>query len=226
MLPDAVAQDRTDIERGDLQPRVLGRPGDEVDVRVTVVERQVEVPDRPTGEQLGAQLALGGVLDGRLDGREGGGGPVEPQPGLDDGVVDLVGIGVGEPLAGVRTDGLAQDVGDVEDTGEQLGVVEDPAQRGGQGDEPAGRQLGTDRVAHDVLEHVGLVEHHDVVRGEDHPAAADVQPVEVGVDDDDVRGRRPAAGLLGEARLAERAAIGARAFVAADAERPPRGVRR
>ncbi len=47
LLPDALAQDRADVERGDLQPRVLGRPGHEVDVAVTVVERQVEVLDRP-----------------------------------------------------------------------------------------------------------------------------------------------------------------------------------
>ena len=96
----------------------------------------------------------------------------------------------------------------------------------GHRDEPARRQLGADGVAHDVLEHVGLVEHHDVVLGQDHAAAADVQPVEVGVDDDDVGRRGPPAGLLGEARLAERAAVGARALVAADADRPPRRVRR
>ena len=108
----------------------------------------------------------------------------------------------------------------------RVGVVEDPAQRPGHRDEPAGRQLGADRVAHHVLEDVGLVEHHDVVLGEDHPAAAHVQAVEVGVDDDDVGDRGRAARLLGEARLAERAAIRARALVAADADRAPRRVGR
>ena len=75
------------------------------------------------------------------------------------------------------------------------------------------------RVAHDVLEAVGLVEHHDVVVGQDRPAAGDVQAVEVRVDDDDVGHRRPAPCQLGEARVAHRAAVGAGALVAADGDR-------
>ena len=110
--------------------------------------------------------------------------------------------------------------------GDEVGVVEDPAQRAGHRDEAAGRQLDADGVAHHVLEHVGLVEHDDVVLGQDHAAAADVEAVEVGVDDDDVGGLGSAPGLLGEARLAERAAVGARALVAADAHHPPHRVGR
>ena len=89
-----------------------------------------------------------------------------------------------------------------------------------------GRDRHADRVAHDVLEPVRLVEHHDVVLGQDHPAARDMEPVEVGVDDDHVGGPGAAAGQLGEALLAERAAVGAGTLVAADAHRSPRGVGR
>ena len=83
-----------------------------------------------------------------------------------------------------------------------------------------------DRVAHDVFEYVRLVEHHDVVLGQDRSAACDVEPVEMGVDHDDVGGRGPAASLLGETRIAQRAAIGAGTLVAADADRTPCVVRR
>ena len=62
-----------------------------------------------------------------------------------------------------------------------------------------------DRVAHDVLEHVGLVEHDDVVLGQDRAAAADMEAVQVRVHDDHVGDLRPAACLLGEAFLAHRA---------------------
>jgi len=128
--------------------------------------------------------------------------------------------------AGERADGVAQHVGRVDDGGDQLGVVEDAPQRAGHRDEPAWRQLGADGVAHDVLEDVRFVEDDDIVLGQDHPAAADVEPVEVGVDDDDVGGGGSPPGLLGEARLAEWAAVGAGALVAADAHRSPRRVAR
>ena len=105
-------------------------------------------------------------------------------------------------------------------------MVEDPPQRAGHRDEAAGRHLHADGVAHHVLEHVRLVEHDDVVLREEDAAAADVQPVEVGVDDDHVGDAGSAAGLLGEARLAERAAVGAGALVAADADHPPHRVGR
>ena len=172
------------------------------------------------------QLALLGVVDRRGDRRERGADALQSVAGLDEGVVDVVGVRHGQPLPGVRSDGLPQQLGQLDDTGDQRRILDDPPQHPGQPHEPPGRQLHADRVAHHVLEDVGLVEHHDVVLREDHAAAADVQPVQVGVDDDDVGGARPPPGLLGEARLAERAAVGARALVAADAHRPPRRVGR
>ncbi len=73
---------------------------------------------------------------------------------------------------------------------------------------------------------MGLVEHHDVVLGQDRTAARHVEPVQVGVDDDHVGRGGALAGLLGEARITQRAAIGAGTLVAADADRPPGVVRR
>ena len=105
-------------------------------------------------------------------------------------------------------------------------IVEDPADHARQPDEAAGRQLDADGVAHHVLQHVGLVEDGEVVLRQDHAATGDVEPVQVGVDDHDVGDGRPPAGLLGEARIAERAAVGAGALVAADADGSPRGVGR
>ena len=65
-------------------------------------------------------------------------------------------------------------------------VVDDAAQRAGQRGEPTGSDLDPDGVAHDVLELVRLVDDDDVVLGQQHAAAGDVQPVQVQVDDDDV----------------------------------------
>ena len=136
------------------------------------------------------------------------------------------GYGCGHTPAGVRADGVAQHVGVSMTAAISSGSSRIRRNVPAIVTNRPGCQLGADRVAHDVLEHVGLVEHDDVVLGQDHAAAADVEAVEVGVDDDDVGGRGPPPGLLGEARLAERAAIGAGALVAADAHRSPRGVRR
>ncbi len=86
-------------------------------------------------------------------------------------------------------------------------------------DEAAWAELHAEGGAHDVLEPVRLVEHDDVVLGEERAACTDVQSVEVRVDDDHVGDCGTAAGQLGEARLAHRAAVGAGALVAADGDR-------
>ena len=90
----------------------------------------------------------------------------------------------------------------------------------------ARRDLDADGVAHHVLEHVGLVEHDDVVLGQDRAAARHVQPVEVRVHDDHVGGRGAPPGLFGEARVAEGTPVGTGTLVAPDAHRPPRVVGR
>ena len=73
-------------------------------------------------------------------------------------------------------------------------IVDHPAHDGSEVGEPARADLHADRVAHDVLELVRLVDHDHVVLGQQHAAAGDVEAVEVEVDDDDVGDRGPASG--------------------------------
>ena len=96
----------------------------------------------------------------------------------------------------------------------------------GQVGEATGADGEAGGVRGDVLELVRLVDDHDVVLRQDHPARADVDAVEVGVDHDDVGRRGLPPRRLGEARLAERAAGGAGALLAGDADRGPGPVAR
>ena len=86
----------------------------------------VDALDRPGRHQLGAQLALLGVVDRRVDGVDGVQRPLEPAAGVEQDLVELVRIGVGKPLADVRRQGVAPRVGELDDPGHDLGVVEDP----------------------------------------------------------------------------------------------------
>ena len=230
-VPHLVAQRRADVERGDLEARVVARAGDELDEvrppRRIGAEGRIEVFDRPAGEHLGPQLALLGVLERRVDGDDrrrwparGGcgrrGAPRGSRPGrAPAGVRRRARPRASRSSSAISTTPLTM-------ASSSRMRRDDRAERG----EAPGRDLHADGVAHDVLEAVGLVEHHDVVLGEQHAVAGDVQPVEVRVDDDDVGDRGAPAGLLGEARLAHRAAVGARALVAADRDRARHGVGR
>ncbi len=132
-----------------------------------------------------------------------------------------VGQGNGQALADQPADGVPQRLGDLGDRPDQLRVLDDPPDHAGQGGEPSRRDLDADGVAHHVFEHVGLVEHDDVVLGQDRAAARHVQPVEMRVHDDHVGRRGAPPGLFGEARIAEGATVGAGTLVAPDAHRPP-----
>ena len=68
---------------------------------------------------------------------------------------------------------------------------------------------------------MGLVEHDDVVLGQDRAATRDVEPVQMGVHDDHVGGRGAPPSLFGEARIAEGTTVGPRTLVAPDAHCPP-----
>ena len=130
-LPDALAQDRADVERGDLQPRAARatRRRSRRSRRASSRARSRCSIARPVSE-LGAQLALLGVLDGRLDGGQRGGDPVEAQRGPRRGRPgSSSGYGTGSRWPAYGPMRLAQHVGEVDDAGEQLGVVEDPPQR-------------------------------------------------------------------------------------------------
>ncbi len=71
-----------------------------------------------------------------------------------------------------------------------------------------------------------LVEDDDLVLGEHRPAAGEVRPVEVGVDDHDVGRRGAVAGGFGEAAAARRAVVGARALPRTHAQHVPGPIRR
>jgi hypothetical protein len=151
---------------------------------------------------------------------------VETVAGIGERVLERVGVRREQTLADMRCERVADGVGEAGDAGDRLGVVEHAPGGAGQRDETAGSELTADGVAHHVLEHVGFVEDDDVVRRQDGAAAADMESVEVRIDDDHVGLGGAPAGPLGEAHLAARAAIGTRAFLAAHAERAPRRVTR
>ena len=182
--------------------------------------------DGPTRHRLGAEFALLRVFDRGLDGDEHLVGATEAEPCVGEHLVHRIGERSREPIPDVRCEHVAQALGDLGDRTDQLGIVENAPNNAGQHREATGGDLDTNGVAHDVFEHVCLVEHHDVVFGQDRAAAGHVQPVQMRVDHDHVGGCRSSPCLFGEARIAERAAIGAGALVAADAHGPPRIVRR
>ncbi len=95
------------------------------------------------------------------------------------------------------------------------------ARRLGHGADAAGGDLHTERLGHDVLDGMRLVEHHDVVVGEHGPVAGDVGGVEMGVHHDDVGRRGALARLLGEADRARRAPEGAGALPGGHRHRRP-----
>ena len=64
----------------------------------------------------------------------------------------------------------------VGDRADQSRVGEDPAHDAASDDEASWCELDADGVAHDVLEAVRLVEHHDLVFGDDRSAGATSMP--------------------------------------------------
>ena len=226
LRPHAFGHRRTDIERRHLESGRISRPGHERDVALAAFDGDVELLDRPPGHGLGAEAALLRILVLGVDGDERLVGATQPQAGVGQHLLDRIGQRCREPIADVRRERVAQPLGDLGDRADQLRIVEDPPHDAGQRRESPRCDLDADGVAHDVLEDVGLVEDDDVVIRENRPAARHVEAVQVGVDHDHVRSRGSPTRLLGEAGVAQRAAIGAGALVAADAHRAPRVVRR
>ena len=184
-------------------------------------EGQVEVGGQRSGRLLGAQLALVHVDHVAADAPQGIEDLADAGPRRHDGVGDggrhraqaatLVGNEAGgESVAGTG-----------EASGEAL-VGHDPAHRAGQCREAAGAHGEAGGIGDHVLELVGLVEHHDVVLGQERPAAGHVHAVEMGVDDHHVGRRRPGARVLGETLVTEGAARRTRALLGGHAHRLPR----
>src|SRR5690606_36440220 len=90
-----------------------------------------------------------------------------------------------------------------------VGVGEHAPHHAAQVEQPARTHLHAAGGGDDVIQHVGLVDHHHVVLGQDDAAGRQVQPVQVEVDHDHVRLGGPVPGQLGEAVLAVGAAVGA-----------------
>ena len=89
-------------------------------------------------------------------------------------------------------------------------LLDDRPDRPGEVHEPPGSDLEPARVRHDVLELMGLVDHHHVVLGQHGTVAVEIETEQVGVDHDHVGVGRPVPRLLGEARTALRAALARR----------------
>src|SRR5690606_33687930 len=101
---------------------------------------------------------------------------------------------------------------------------QDAAQQAAEVGEPVGADLDAGRGGDDVVDDVGLVDDRDVVIGQDGPVAGEIEAVQVEVDHHDVGLCGPGPGRLGEAPVATRAALGARAVARGRADRGPRGV--
>jgi hypothetical protein len=222
--PHARRHRRTDVERRHLQPRSIAGPRHERDITVASFDRDVELLDRPAGHRLGAQSTLLGVLVAGVDRHQHLVGATEPEAGIVQDLLHRIGQRGRQPVADVWAQCVAKPFGDLGDRPDQLRVVEDAPNDARQCREATGSDLDADRVAHDVLEHVRLVEDDDVVLRQDRAAARHVESVQVCVDHDHVGCASAAACLFGEARVAQGAPVGAGALVAADAHRSPRVV--
>ena len=128
-----------------------------------------------------------------------------------------------EPFADELVEHGAQPGGHGQDVGDQRVVGDDPADRVGRSADPTAGELAARRGRDDLLDAVGLVEHHEVVGRQHDAAGCDVGAVEVGVHDDDVGLGGPPAGALGEAGLALRALGSTGALVGADGDGVPDG---
>jgi len=106
---------------------------------------------------------------------------------------------------------------------EGLGValVQQRARCGHEGADAAGRHLHAEARGHHLLELMCLVEHDDVVLGQDGSPAGEMRAIEMRVHHHDVGSRGAVARPLGEALAARRAVKGARALTGADAQHVP-----
>ncbi len=230
-VPHAGPQRWAHVERGDLELGVVGGPRHERHRRcacfgVAVPEGGVHVFAGPRQHRHRTQPPLLGVVVVGLDLLQHLADSRQPQLGIAEYVEQRTRERERQAPADERRQHLSQRGGEFGDRSDECRVVEDRPHGGAECDEPTGRQLDPDRVAHDVLDHVRLVEHDHLVFGDDRPERRHVDAVEVGVDHDHVGDLGPVAGAFGEAGIAHRALVASWAFVARHADRPPCGVGR
>ena len=96
-------------------------------------------------------------------------------------------------------EGLVDEKGGLVDrhTGRRVGQY--GAGRASEGLKPPGADLEPERAGGDVLQLVGLIEHHQVVGGQHLGARSQGGGVQVGVDHDHIGGQGPFPGRFGEA---------------------------
>ena len=208
-VPHVGGQHRADVDRRHLEAGIAGAARRPTPRGLGDGEGGVEVDGERAGRLLGPDLALVDVDHLGRDGAQAGQHLVDAAAAGDEWrrrcrpAADRAGGGRGgaggvpasaSPAASSRPGAPSSATHPPDDAGR--GRVKRPAPTAKPG-----------RRRDDVLELVGLVEHDDVVLGQEGAAAGDVHAVEVGVDDHDVGGlRRARRAVLGEARVAERAA--------------------
>ena len=196
--------------------------------RVRHVEGVVDLVDQPAGELHGPVGAGPHVLAGGLLGHRSQSHHhlFQPHPGRAQRRPDLRRHRPPKPPAHVLGQGRRQLLPGAVETVHQLLVGHDRLHRPSCVGEAAGAEVQAEGGGDDVLQLVGLVDHHHVVVGEDGSPRLQVEPVQVQVHHHHVglAGRRP--GLLGETGPALRAPLGARALFGGDAHRRPRRRRR
>ena len=177
LLPDALAQQRPDVERGDLEVRV--RPG------CRRRSRPVRPPAAPTDRRgrrrccrspapviswARSLFCLASSICGSMASRASRARSSRPRASSSD-LVEVVGVRDRQALADVRRRGRRgarrrRRRPRRSTSGSSRIRRRTAAER----HEAARADLHAERRAHDVLEPVGLVEHDDVVLGQDRPA--------------------------------------------------------
>ena len=229
LAPYPLGHHRPHLERCDLEPGNLRPTGHERHVLLAEGKRHVDVLGEAEDEGCCPQQSLLGVAmpvrDGTVDVAQRLASAVEAEPSLDECVGNRNGQWVGEAIAHLGSEYLAQQRRDVGHGTDEERVFHHSPQCLRNASEPTRSDRHAHGVAHHVLELVCLVEDHHIVVRQDRSVAGHVEPVQEGVHDGDICNRGAGASGLGEALCTHRAALAARALLAADAHLGPRPVR-
>ncbi len=224
LVPEPLLEEPRHVERGDaehrvgvgaLHPQHLVLAGS-LDARQVVEQRAARLHEAHGLRARG----LGGV---DRDLAAGGQDLLHATPRHGDHARQVVRQPASQPRVAVRTQRLGEEAPGVVDAGRQAIVGDDAAGAAGQVDEASARELDAAGGRHDVLELVGLVDHRELVVGEQQAVHGQVEPVEVEVHHDDVGILGALAGRLREARSAARAARRSGALLGGHAQ--PRSTR-
>ena len=152
------------------------------------------------------------------DGAQSGRRPLDASAGERERVSEVVGEGLRQPAPDVSGDDLAPPIAHVVERSRELRIRDHRTDGASQEAEPARCERDARGRGDDLLELVGLVDHDDLVFGQERSVHCEMHAVEVGVDHDDVGFLTAGAGVLGQAGGAHRAAQCAGTFVPSDAD--------